>query len=180
MAASRGIQRPLGAVPSMSLALKEPDVPHAGPTANGRSSLIDLEATFLPVGQMRQISRVTPLKGAAITGEVDLSAGHWVYAQHFPGDPIFPGTLLIEAAGQLVALWAWAQGQRGRPRLVRTSAEFHFPVGPTHDHLLLRGSSAQETSELCHDWYLGSRHPSRDAGSSAGRVASRGLASARR
>jgi len=122
----------------MSLALKEPHVPHAGPTANGRSSLIDLEATFLPVGQTRQISRVTQLEGAAITGEVDLSAGHWVYAQHFPGDPIFPGTLLIEAAGQLVALWAWAQGQRGRPRLVRTSAEFHFPVGPTHDHLLLR------------------------------------------
>jgi hypothetical protein len=45
---------------------------------------------------------------------------------------------MIEAAGQLVALWAWAQGQRGRPRLVRTSAEFHSPVGPTNEQLLLR------------------------------------------
>jgi len=113
-------------------------VPHAGPAANVPRSLIDLEATFLPVGQMRQISRVTQLEGAVIAGEVDLSPEHWVYPQHFPGDPIFPGTLMIEAAGQLVALWAWAQGQRGRPRLVRTSAEFHCPVGPTNDHLVLR------------------------------------------
>lgn len=102
------------------------------------AGVIDLEATFLPVAQMRQISRVTQVEGAAITGEVDLGPNHWVYAQHLPGDPIFPGTLMIEAAGQLVALWAWAQGQRGRPRLVRTSAEFHSPVGPMNEHLLLR------------------------------------------
>jgi len=72
-----------------------------------------------------------------IDAEVDLGPYHWVFPQHFPGDPIFPGTLMIEAAGQLVALWAWAHGQRGRPRLVRTGAEFHSPVGPTESHLLL-------------------------------------------
>jgi 3-hydroxymyristoyl/3-hydroxydecanoyl-(acyl carrier protein) dehydratase len=108
-------------------------VPDRSPT-----NLVDIDASFLPVGKMRQISRVTELEGSAITGEVDLGMEHWVYAQHFPGDPIFPGTLMIEAAGQLVALWAWAQGQRGRPRLVRTSAEFHSPVGPTESHLVLR------------------------------------------
>jgi 3-hydroxymyristoyl/3-hydroxydecanoyl-(acyl carrier protein) dehydratase len=108
---------------------KESVVPH---------SLIDIDATFLPMGQMRQVSRVTQLEGLAITGEVDLGRDHWVYPQHFPGDPIFPGTLMIEAAGQLVALWAWAQAQRGRPRLVRTSAEFHCPVEPVKDRLLLR------------------------------------------
>lgn len=93
------------------------------------TSLIDLDTTFLPVAEMRQISRVTALEGRGIEGEVDLGPDHWVWEQHFPGDPIFPGTLLIEAAGQLIALWAWDQGQRGRPRLVRTSAEFHRPVG---------------------------------------------------
>lgn len=103
-----------------------------------RNSLIDIDATFLPIAQMRQISRVTELDGPAITGEVDLGTSHWVFPQHFPDDPIFPGTLMIEAAGQLVALWAWAQGQRGRPRLVRTSAEFHSPVRPTNDRLRLR------------------------------------------
>jgi 3-hydroxymyristoyl/3-hydroxydecanoyl-(acyl carrier protein) dehydratase len=92
------------------------------------ASLVDLDATFLPVAQMRQITRVTALDGLHIAAEVALGAEHWVYAQHFPEDPIFPGTLMIEAAGQLVALWAWTRGLRGRPRLVRTSAAFHAPV----------------------------------------------------
>jgi 3-hydroxymyristoyl/3-hydroxydecanoyl-(acyl carrier protein) dehydratase len=89
-------------------------------------SLVDLDATFLPIAQMRQIARVTELEGPCIVAEVDLGPQHWVYAQHFPGDPIFPGTLMIEAAGQVVALWAWANGHRwhrrsrvGRDRCVR-------------------------------------------------------------
>jgi 3-hydroxymyristoyl/3-hydroxydecanoyl-(acyl carrier protein) dehydratase len=92
------------------------------------ASLLDLDATFLPVAQMRQISRVTSLDGPRIAGVVELGSKHWVYPQHFPQDPIFPGALIIEAAGQLVALWAWANGHRGRPRLLRTSASFHQPV----------------------------------------------------
>src|SRR5712691_9112863 len=87
---------------------------------------------------MREICRITHPEGAAITGEVDHRAQSLVDPQNFRAGPIFPGTLLMEAAGQLVALWSWAQGQRGRPRLVRTSAEFHYPVGPANDHLLLR------------------------------------------
>ena len=66
-----------------------------------------------------------------------LGPDHWVWPEHFPGDPVFPGTLMIEAAGQLLALWAWAQGSRGRPRLVRTGAEFHNPVGREVTHLEL-------------------------------------------
>lgn len=100
-------------------------------------NLIDLDTTYLPIAEMRQITRITSLQGAVITGEMELGPNHWVYPQHFPGDPIFPGSLVIEAAGQLIALWAWAQGQRGRPRLVRTSAEFHAPVGPETPHLFL-------------------------------------------
>lgn len=102
------------------------------------SVVLDLAPTFLPIGHMRQITRVTSLAGASAVGEVELSEHHWVYAEHFPGDPIFPGTLLIEAAGQLVALWAWARGDRGRPRLVRTSAEFLQPVTPAVPRLTLK------------------------------------------
>lgn len=102
------------------------------------ASLLDLDATFLPVGQMRQISRVTAVDGPNITAIVDLGPDHWVYPQHFPHDPIFPGTLMIEAAGQLVALWAWLRGHRGRPRLVRTSAQFHHPVTRSTPRLELR------------------------------------------
>ena len=115
-----------------------------------RPNLIDIDTTFLPVAHMRQISRVTELVGAKITGEVDLGTQHWVYAEHFPGDPIFPGTLMIEAAGQLVALWAWASGQRGRPRLVRASAEFHHPVGSPDTRLILCTEVRQKaTCTLC-------------------------------
>ena len=108
-------------------------------TAPTPTSLIDLDTTFLPVAQMRQITRVTVLEGIGIEGEVEVGPDHWVWRQHFPGDPIFPGTLLIEAAGQLIALWAWGQGARGRPRLVRTSAEFHRPVEPWTPALQLKG-----------------------------------------
>jgi 3-hydroxymyristoyl/3-hydroxydecanoyl-(acyl carrier protein) dehydratase len=104
-----------------------------------RPSLIDLGTPFLPVGEMRQIARVTELAGATIVGEVDLGPDHWVYAQHLPGDPVFPGSLIVEAAGQLVALWAWANGQRGRPRLLRANAEFRLPVEPAAPRLVLRG-----------------------------------------
>ena len=102
------------------------------------ASLLDLDATFLPIAQMRQISRVTAVDGPLITAVVEIGPGHWVYPQHFPHDPIFPGTLIIEAAGQLVALWAWARGHRGRPRLVRTSASFHQPVTRPTPRLELR------------------------------------------
>jgi 3-hydroxymyristoyl/3-hydroxydecanoyl-(acyl carrier protein) dehydratase len=101
------------------------------------AELIKLDDTYLPVGNMRQITRVTSIEGMIIRGEVDLDADHWVWPEHFPRDPIFPGSLMIEAAGQLLALWAWARGARGRPRLVRTGAEFHNPVGLEISHLKL-------------------------------------------
>jgi 3-hydroxymyristoyl/3-hydroxydecanoyl-(acyl carrier protein) dehydratase len=107
-------------------------------------SLIDLEETFLPVGRMRQISRVTGLDGVAITAEMELGPDHWVWPEHFPDDPIFPGTLMLEAAGQLVALWAWAKGKRGRPRLVRVTGEFSAPVHPGTEFLLLEGVVKQK------------------------------------
>ena len=53
-------------------------------------SLIDLDEAFLPVGQMRQIARVTALTPSGLAGEVDLGTDHWVFAQHFPGDPVSP------------------------------------------------------------------------------------------
>ena len=111
-------------------------------------SLVAIEDTFLPVDQMLQVSRVTELDGPRIRGEVDLGAGHCVYPQHFPGYPIFPVTLIIEAAGQIVALWAWANGERGRPRLVRVEAEFRGPVGRTEQRLALRGEVKRKRN-LC-------------------------------
>jgi 3-hydroxymyristoyl/3-hydroxydecanoyl-(acyl carrier protein) dehydratase len=91
----------------------------------------DLEAIFLPVKQMLQIDRVTKINDHGLVCEMDI-AGHWVFPLHFPSDPIFPGTLLIEAAGQAIAVWAWNAGFRGRPRLGKVAAKFLAPVLPHH------------------------------------------------
>jgi 3-hydroxymyristoyl/3-hydroxydecanoyl-(acyl carrier protein) dehydratase len=102
-------------------------------------TLIDIERSFLPVAQMRQVTRVTAFEGEFIVGEVDLGGHHWVWPQHFPEDPIFPGSLMVEAAGQLVALWAWGNDARGRPRMIRANAEFHSPVSRWTPKLVLKG-----------------------------------------
>jgi 3-hydroxymyristoyl/3-hydroxydecanoyl-(acyl carrier protein) dehydratase len=100
-------------------------------------SLIDLNDTFLPIGQMRQITAVSAFHEQTIVCEMELSH-HWTYPMHFPNDPILPGCLMIEAAGQVTALWAWLNGQRGKPRLVKTTADFRAPAGPEHKLLTFR------------------------------------------
>jgi 3-hydroxymyristoyl/3-hydroxydecanoyl-(acyl carrier protein) dehydratase len=89
----------------------------------------DLESIFLPIKQMLQVDRVCEIDGERIVSEADISS-HWVFPMHFPSDPIFPGSLLIEAAGQTVAIWAWDKGLRGNPRMVTVKASFHNPILP--------------------------------------------------
>ena len=54
-----------------------------------------------------------------------IAADHPAYAGHFPGRPILPGVVLLDAA--LHALAAW-QGMAGPAQL--KSAKFHSPVQP--------------------------------------------------
>ena len=108
----------------------------------------ELENIFLPIGEMLQIDRVTEINGDHIVCELDV-AEHWVFPLHFPTDPIFPGTLLIEAAGQAIAIWAWHAGLRGRPRLIKTSAHFEKPVLPEHGKVTLVGSVKQKRNTIC-------------------------------
>ncbi|MGQ0560788.1 MAG: 3-hydroxyacyl-ACP dehydratase FabZ family protein [Gemmatimonadota bacterium] len=82
---------------------------------------------FLPAGQMLMIDRICECTARSIVCETRLT-NHWVFPLHFPGDPIFPGSFIIEGAGQAVAAWAWEQGMRGAPRLVKAAARFKSPV----------------------------------------------------
>ena len=102
----------------------------------------ELETFFLPVREMLQIDRVLSIENDRITCQMDLS-NHWVFPLHFPSDPIFPGTLLIEAAGQAIAIWAWHAGTRGRPRLVRVKGEFEHPVLPDQGAVILSATVRQ-------------------------------------
>lgn len=102
-------------------------------------SLIDLDNTFLPIGQMRQITAVTAFYESTIVCEMSLDS-HWVYPVHFPDDPILPASLMIEAAGQVTALWAWLSGQRGKPRMVKAAGDFRAPCGPDDRILTFRAN----------------------------------------
>ena len=101
-------------------------------------SRADLAQVYLPVGQMLQIDRVLEVTGDTIRCEMDLK-GHWVFPLHFPGDPIFPACLTIEAAGQAIAIWAFHHQVAGQPRLARVKASFSREVRPDDGVLLLVG-----------------------------------------
>lgn len=100
----------------------------------------DLEGMYLPIGNMLQIDRVVFVDAHRIACEMDIGPDHWVFPLHFPQDPIFPGCLQIEAAGQVAAIWAWHNGLKGKPRLARVSAQFDQPIVPQPGPLLVSGT----------------------------------------
>jgi len=97
-----------------------------------------LAQVYLPVEQMLQIDRVMDVTDGTIHCEMDM-AGHWVFPLHFPKDPIFPACLMIEAAGQAIAIWAWHYKVEGLPRLVRVKASFESMVRPGDGVLTFSG-----------------------------------------
>jgi 3-hydroxymyristoyl/3-hydroxydecanoyl-(acyl carrier protein) dehydratase len=92
-------------------------------------SRAQLAQVYLPVEQMLQIDRVMDVSADGVNCELDLLR-HWVFPLHFPKDPIFPACLMIEAAGQAIAIWAWHHEVPGNPRLARVSASFESGVRP--------------------------------------------------
>lgn len=100
----------------------------------------DLGNMFLPIGDMLQINTIAQIADEVIIGEKNITALDWIFQLHFPGDPIYPGTLLIEGAGQIIAIWGWHNGLRGKPRLVKVSAEFKSPVTATDTVITYTGT----------------------------------------
>ncbi len=101
-------------------------------------SRAQLAAVYLPTGQMLQIDRTMEVGNDNVACELDLGS-HWVFPLHFPMDPIFPACLMIEAAGQAIAIWAWHHRMEGLPRLARVEASFASAVRPEDGVLSLRG-----------------------------------------
>ncbi len=50
---------------------------------------------------------------------ISLARLSWAFACHFEGDPVLPGTLMVEALLQLTGLWGTARGLEGRGRAAR-------------------------------------------------------------
>ncbi|WP_297514936.1 bifunctional 3-hydroxydecanoyl-ACP dehydratase/trans-2-decenoyl-ACP isomerase [uncultured Caulobacter sp.] len=77
----------------------------------------------LPAPPMLMMDRITAisLDGGAygkghVVGELDITPDLWFFACHFPGDPVMPGCLGLDALWQVVGFWLGWSGSPGKGR----------------------------------------------------------------
>ena len=77
----------------------------------------------LPVDNMLMLDRITHIadEGGAhgkglITAELDINPDLWFFGCHFPGDPVMPGCLGLDAMWQLVGFYLGWLGNPGHGR----------------------------------------------------------------
>ena len=91
--------------------------------ACGRGNLFGPGNAQLPVDNMLMVDRVTHIssdggtmnKGELIA-ELDIHPDLWFFECHFPGDPVMPGCLGLDAMWQLVGFFLGWRGTPGRGR----------------------------------------------------------------
>ncbi|MFI9237554.1 SDR family NAD(P)-dependent oxidoreductase [Streptomyces sp. NPDC053079] len=104
----------------------------------------------LPAGQALMLDAVTAIERTGgpralgrLTAVRHLAPDDWFFACHFPGDPVMPGTLMLEGAAQLLQVYALHLGLH----LVFPDAEFQ-PAPGRRTHCTLRGQVGPGTREL--------------------------------
>jgi 3-hydroxyacyl-[acyl-carrier protein] dehydratase/trans-2-decenoyl-[acyl-carrier protein] isomerase len=77
----------------------------------------------LPIGKMLMLDRIRHIssEGGAfgkgeICAELDIRPDLWFFACHFPGDPVMPGCLGLDAMWQLLGFFLGWRGNPGRGR----------------------------------------------------------------
>jgi 3-hydroxyacyl-[acyl-carrier protein] dehydratase / trans-2-decenoyl-[acyl-carrier protein] isomerase len=79
-----------------------------------------------PMLMMDRITRIEANGGKAGKGymeaEFDIHPGLWFFACHFPGDPVMPGSLGVDALWQLVGFYLGWIGGSGRGRALGCGA----------------------------------------------------------
>ncbi|MGO3345477.1 MAG: bifunctional 3-hydroxydecanoyl-ACP dehydratase/trans-2-decenoyl-ACP isomerase [Marinomonas sp.] len=93
----------------------------------------------LPVGNMLMMDRITRIatdggkygKGEIIA-ELDIHPDLWFFQCHFPGDPVMPGCLGLDAMWQLVGFFLGWKGNKGRGRALGSGdVKFTGQILPT-------------------------------------------------
>lgn len=93
----------------------------------------------LPVGNMLMVDRITSItedggqfgKGEIIA-ELDINPDLWFFECHFPGDPVMPGCLGLDAMWQMVGFYLGWKGNPGRGRALGAGeVKFFGQVLPT-------------------------------------------------
>ena len=77
----------------------------------------------LPKPNMLMVDRITHISGSGgefgkgeIVAELDIHPDLWFFSCHFPGDPVMPGCLGLDAMWQLVGFYLAWRGNPGRGR----------------------------------------------------------------
>lgn len=91
--------------------------------ACGHGDLFGPGNAQLPVDNMLMVDRIARINsegGSAGRGEIiaelDIHPGLWFFDCHFPGDPVMPGCLGLDAMWQLVGFYLGWRGNPGRGR----------------------------------------------------------------
>ena len=90
---------------------------------SGRGDLFGPGNAQLPAPPMLMMDRITEISadGGAhgkgnIIGELDIHPELWFFQCHFPGDPVMPGCLGLDAMWQAVGYWLGWSGSPGKGR----------------------------------------------------------------
>ncbi len=91
--------------------------------ACGHGELFGAGNAQLPVDNMLMLDRITTINAdggsqgkGEIVAELDINPDLWFFNCHFPGDPVMPGCLGLDAMWQLVGFYLGWRGNPGRGR----------------------------------------------------------------
>jgi 3-hydroxyacyl-[acyl-carrier protein] dehydratase/trans-2-decenoyl-[acyl-carrier protein] isomerase len=89
----------------------------------GHGKLFGPDNAQLPVGNMLMLDRIVEINAdggefgrGQIIAELDINPELWFFSCHFPGDPVMPGCLGLDALWQLVGFFLGWSGFSGRGR----------------------------------------------------------------
>lgn len=107
--------------------------------ACGHGELFGPGNAQLPVPNMLMLDRINSITvdGGAhgkgeIVAELDINPDLWFFSCHFPGDPVMPGCLGLDAMWQLVGFFLAWKGNQGRGRALGSGeVKFTGQILPT-------------------------------------------------
>lgn len=100
----------------------------------------------LPVREMLMVDRILELNSdggkygkGQIIAELDIRPDQWFFGVHFPGDPVMPGCLGLDAMWQLVGFYLGWAGHPGKGRALGVGeVKFSGQVFPTAKKITYR------------------------------------------
>ncbi|MDE1922711.1 MAG: bifunctional 3-hydroxydecanoyl-ACP dehydratase/trans-2-decenoyl-ACP isomerase [Gammaproteobacteria bacterium] len=91
--------------------------------ACGEGKIFGPDAPRLPSSPMRMVDRITYISATGgvhghgeLRAEMDIDPSLWFFACHFPGDPVMPGCLGLDAMWQLIGFFLAWSGHKGLGR----------------------------------------------------------------